>query len=345
VLIGVLLAVPATAHADVRVYFLQGEQVVGTTRPGTTAEDALRALLAGPTPAETARGYRTYVPADTGLRSIAVSGSLATVDLTLSFLADQAAESQRARISQLVYTLNGTQGVRRVKLLLEGGTPVGLVPGIVTERALSVRSLRTPDVRPPSTAEPSTGATPAPQRTSVRAAQERLADLGYLLPGDVDGRLGPATTAAVIAFQKWEGLGRDGVIGPATTARLRTASRPTPSTRGGSGRRAEVLLGKQVALAIEDNRVVRTIHVSTGAEATPTPPGSFKVYGQFARWWSTPFQEWLLWASAFNGGIAFHQFPDVPVFPASHGCVRITVAQARWMYDFLDVGTPVRVIG
>jgi lipoprotein-anchoring transpeptidase ErfK/SrfK len=178
----------------------------------------------------------------------------------------------------------------------------------------------------------------------VQAAQERLVALGYLDPGAADGRLGPATTAAVIAFQKWEGLGRDGVIGSQTAARLRTTQRPTPVTQGPAGKRTEVLLRKQLTLAIEDNRVVRAIHVSTGKASTPTPPGDFKVYGQYPRWWSTPFREYLLWASPFDGGIAFHQYPDVPAVAASHGCVRVNATQAQWLYGFLKVGVPVKVL-
>jgi lipoprotein-anchoring transpeptidase ErfK/SrfK len=42
--------------------------------------------------------------------------------------------------------------------------------------------------------------------------------------------------------------------------------------------------------------------------------------------------------------IAFHEFPDVPIYPASHGCVRQAVAVARWTYNFASVGMPVKVI-
>jgi lipoprotein-anchoring transpeptidase ErfK/SrfK len=34
----------------------------------------------------------------------------------------------------------------------------------------------------------------------------------------------------------------------------------------------------------------------------------------------------------------------VPVFPASHGCVRQAVSVARWTYNFATVGMPVRVL-
>jgi lipoprotein-anchoring transpeptidase ErfK/SrfK len=57
-----------------------------------------------------------------------------------------------------------------------------------------------------------------------------------------------------------------------------------------------------------------------------------------------PFREWLLWALPFNGGIAFHEFPEVPAYPASHGCVRQSFTSARWLFDFADVGMPVKVL-
>jgi lipoprotein-anchoring transpeptidase ErfK/SrfK len=68
------------------------------------------------------------------------------------------------------------------------------------------------------------------------------------------------------------------------------------------------------------------------------------VYAKIARWWSVPFREWLPWAVPFVGGIAFHQYPVVPVYAASHGCVRQSFAVARMTFDFADVGMPVRVL-
>jgi spore germination protein GerM len=73
--------------ANVRVYLLQGEQLVAVTRPGSTVKAAVTALLAGPTRAETGKQFRTYVPSGTRLRSVRFAGGVATVDLGEGFAA------------------------------------------------------------------------------------------------------------------------------------------------------------------------------------------------------------------------------------------------------------------
>ena len=44
------------------------------------------------------------------------------------------------------------------------------------------------------------------------------------------------------------------------------------------------------------------------------------------------------YAAYFRGGIATHQSPDVPSYPASHGCVRLPEGEAERVYRFVDVG-------
>jgi lipoprotein-anchoring transpeptidase ErfK/SrfK len=106
-----------------------------------------------------------------------------------------------------------------------------------------------------------------------------------------------------------------------------------------------VLLDRQLALYIEGGAVVRTLHVSTGARGFETPTGSFRVFRKEQQSWSVPYKVWLPWASYFVGGVAFHESPDVPPAPASHGCVRVPVGDAKWLYDRTPVGTPVTVLG
>ena len=340
--LGVVFVFPAgsSAAATVKVWFLQGEQMVSVQRSGSTADDAVAALLAGPTAAEKAQGMRTYVPATTKLNSVTVENGVARVDVTLEFVLGRDAQSLDARLAQLVHTVSGVEDAKSVLLLVNGGTVYGMFPGIVTSKPITLKYLETPNVP----ASHPTPAAPTGPSAGLIQSQQELAALGFLLPADADGQNGPQTQTAVLAFQKWQGLDPDGVLGPQTQAALAKAQRPAPITQGPPGKRAEVLLDRQVALAIDSNKVVRVLPVSTGKPSTPTPSGDYKVYAKIAKWWSTPFREWLLWAVPFNGGIAFHEFADVPPYAASHGCVRQLPTTAQWLYDFSVVGMPVKVL-
>jgi len=185
------------------------------------------------------------------------------------------------------------------------------------------------------------GVTPRPR--TVEAVQRKLVELGYLPRGSVDGVFGAHSRAAVIAFQKWEGLDRDGIPGPITQTALASAQRPAPVTRGG-GTRIEILLDRQVLLLVRNGRVLRTMHVSTGKRGFLTPTGEYSILRKRRKSWSIPYKVWLPWASYFVRGIAIHQSRVVPARRASHGCVRVTRYDARWLYLRTPVGTPVTVL-
>lgn len=65
----------------------------------------------------------------------------------------------------------------------------------------------------------------------VEGVQTALTKLGYD-PGSIDGKDGPKTRAAVLAFQKAAEIKVDGIAGPETKGALRSAldqRAPTPS--------------------------------------------------------------------------------------------------------------------
>jgi len=328
----------ADSAATIRVAFLQGEQLAEVRRRGTTPIAAVHALIAGPTSAERSRGYRTYLSTGTRLHRLSVKGSLVTVDLSNAF-ATGTPERRSARLAQLVRTLSELGEIMRVQVLINGTAPLGLVQGISLASPVTLRMLQTPNIPVPI---------PAPQRlpapdAATKNLQSRLIELGYLVGGDDDGRFGPATSDAILTFQKWERLSRTGMLDTRTKARLQKAARPTPISHG-PAKRAEILLDRQVALLIKNNAVERAISVSSGKPSTPTPPGNYRVYAKIGRWWSTPFREWLPWAIPFVGGIAFHQYEVVPTYAASHGCVRQRPTVAQWTYGFAYVGMAVKVL-
>ncbi|MTV27114.1 murein L,D-transpeptidase [Nitriliruptoraceae bacterium ZYF776] len=189
---------------------------------------------------------------------------------------------------------------------------------------------------------------------ALRAAQQRLADLGYLV-GAVDGEQGQQTTAALMAFQTVNGLQVDGVLGPQTTAALDDPVEPT--LRGGPGTRIEVDLDRQVLHLVEDGARVVTLKVSSGNGAeyargdgsrgvARTPVGDFRIERRIAGVRESSAGLGTLYDPMyFHGGFAIHGSNSVPPGPASHGCVRVARADAVWLFDRVPDGTPVQLYG
>lgn len=179
--------------------------------------------------------------------------------------------------------------------------------------------------------------------TDVRKLRQDLVQLGYLPPRAWGPNYDERVMHAVTALQKWENLPRDGAVGKSTRRAIRRLRMPRPELKLNRRVRAEVLLDRQLLLIIHGDHVVRALPVSTGAGGG-TRPGTFRVYSKSPNSWSKPFKVWLPWASYFDGGIAFHGYPDVPVVAASHGCVRVPMKFAREVYNLLPLGSRVDVI-
>jgi lipoprotein-anchoring transpeptidase ErfK/SrfK len=64
-----------------------------------------------------------------------------------------------------------------------------------------------------------------------------------------------------------------------------------------------------------------------------------------ARGWETSPLGRLYNSQYFVGGYAIHGSLSVPNYPASHGCVRLTMAAAEWFPEHVGIGTPVYVQG
>jgi lipoprotein-anchoring transpeptidase ErfK/SrfK len=209
-----------------------------------------------------------------------------------------------------------------------------------------------------TTEAPTTTTTAAAQKAatasipSVKALQERLAELGYDV-GTPDGQWGARTTYALMAFQKVEGLSRDGQDGPQTQAALATASKPGPMVAGGAPTRIEIDVTRQVLFHWVNGSLARILPVSTGnnehycvdgeCSVAVTPGGTFRIGRKAVGLEVAPLGE-LWWPMYFNGGIAIHGSPSVPAYPASHGCIRIPMYAAPTFYNEVGAGTRVHVL-
>ncbi|MFA9443722.1 L,D-transpeptidase family protein [Egicoccus sp. AB-alg6-2] len=193
------------------------------------------------------------------------------------------------------------------------------------------------------------------RRERTVQAQQRLQELGYLV-GAADGAQGQQTTAAVMAFQAVNGLQVDGIVGPRTLAAL--ADPPAvPHLQGGPDDRIEIDLTRQVLHLVENGVRVVTMKVSSGNGATyevndgtsaeaRTPVGTFRIQRRIAGVRESSLGLGTLFDPMyFHLGYAIHGSNSVPAGPASHGCVRVSRADAIWLFDRVPDGFPVQLYG
>jgi hypothetical protein len=318
---------PKPAPRTVEVAFVRNGWVVRVERivprGARPTEFALRELTQGPTKAERMRGIRTAIPERARLRSLRSDPETWFASFSRSTLGPGSAETRRMRLWQIAATL-APHGEKEVAAVATEGR-------FVTMLRLGVR---------PGAWQSETGE--KRYLYSRRGIELRLASLGYLDRSDIGAEDDYLTDQALLAFQGWEELARTGTVTGETQLALFGAARPRPAAHR-PGRRLEIHRNLGVLLMVEDGEVVRVVHASSGAPGWSTPAGDFEVYAKVVYSWSVPFQVWMPYAAYFTGGIATHQSPDVPSYPASHGCVRLPEGEAERVYRFVDVGTPVAV--
>jgi len=185
----------------------------------------------------------------------------------------------------------------------------------------------------------------------VSYLQQRLRALHYDVPA-VTGGFNYDTLHAVIAFEKVQRITRDGVVSATVWSHL---GRPTvprllhPLAGVGA---IEVDLTRQVLFYAVNGAIVRILDVSTGGGYTyvgsdgrlataVTPEGHFSIRYKINRWVTSKLGTLYRPAYFNTSGYAIHGEGEVPTYPASHGCVRITVPAMDRMYDKLTVGMSV----
>jgi lipoprotein-anchoring transpeptidase ErfK/SrfK len=110
-------------------------------------------------------------------------------------------------------------------------------------------------------------------------------------------------------------------------------------------------------------KVVRVFGVATGQNVYPTPLGRFSIVVKWKNpWWYPPASPWAKglkpvppgpnnplgtrWMGLSAPGVGIHG-TDEPAsigYSLSHGCIRMLVPQAEWLFNHVDVGTPVFII-
>jgi lipoprotein-anchoring transpeptidase ErfK/SrfK len=171
----------------------------------------------------------------------------------------------------------------------------------------------------------------------VKLLQRSLARLHYAVP--TSGSYDAATGRAVMAFRKVNGMAWRYDADRRVIAKATAGKGAFKIRHPDAGRHAEADISRQVLALIEGGRVVATYHTSSGAPATPTVIGTFRVYLK------TPGTnaKGMVHSSYFIRGYAIHGYVDVPAFNASHGCLRIPIPDAWRVYTWLHMGDRVIV--
>ena len=94
--------------------------------------------------------------------------------------------------------------------------------------------------------------------------------------------------------------------------------------------------------------------ISSGKLSMRTPKGNFKIDGKSLRAWSKKYGLFMpYWLSLKNGYFGIHELPEWPNGkkegenhlgqPVSHGCIRLGIGSAEFLYNWASVGTAVKI--
>jgi len=117
---------------------------------------------------------------------------------------------------------------------------------------------------------------------------------------------------------------------------------------------------KNVLSLYHGTSLFRQFRVATGQAAYPTPAGRFDIVVKWENpWWYPPPDPWAAgekptppgpgnplgtrWMGLSAPGVGIHGTPEPQSigYSESHGCIRMLIPQAEWLFDHVDVGTTV----
>jgi lipoprotein-anchoring transpeptidase ErfK/SrfK len=176
------------------------------------------------------------------------------------------------------------------------------------------------------------------QPTIVRLLQKGLAKMRYAVSRS--GSYDDSTARAVMAWRKVNGQARSYSASEGLVRRVLAGKGAFKPKYPRDGRHVEADISRQVlALINRGGKVHRVYHTSTGAPATPTVIGRFKTYRKSPG----TNAKGMVHSSYFIRGYAIHGYASVPPWNASHGCLRVPIPNAWSIYNWVRMGTVVRV--
>lgn len=129
---------------------------------------------------------------------------------------------------------------------------------------------------------------------------------------------------------------------------------PLASSTDKLAQRIEVDLKKQKIYYFVGSIKWKEFKVSTGKASMPTPKGDYKIQNKVKKAWSKTYGLWMpYWLGLNKAGIGIHELPIWPSgyregenhlgIPVSHGCIRLGLKDAPYLFDRLAVGTIIKI--
>jgi len=135
---------------------------------------------------------------------------------------------------------------------------------------------------------------------------------------------------------------------------IEAATNPREAVKAKLPMRLDIILSRQELTYWLDGVKFKQFPVSTGKPGMPTPKGHFTVVNKYPKAWSKPFGLWMpYWLGLDHGQFGIHELPIWPNGyregadhlgkPVSHGCIRLGIGPAKYLYDRVDIGTEVNI--
>ena len=144
---------------------------------------------------------------------------------------------------------------------------------------------------------------------------------------------------------------------------LRTETVAPARTRTSVGDVIVINRGMNKLFLYDGMKLRRTFGVATGASRYPTPLGRYEIIVKWRNpWWYPPQSDWAKdakpippgpgnplgtrWMGISSPAVGIHGTPDPASigYSVSHGCIRMRIPEVEWLFNQVDVGTPVYII-
>jgi lipoprotein-anchoring transpeptidase ErfK/SrfK len=181
-------------------------------------------------------------------------------------------------------------------------------------------------------------------------------------------KLRPWIAKPVVGLEVYRARAEAAIVGALRTNKhgplqLRQKSVPPAITRTNFGPVIVIRRGSNRLYLYRGMRFWRVFPVATGQAIYPTPLGRFRIVVKWRNpWWYPPSSPWASglkpippgpgnplgtrWMGLSAPGVGIHGTPDAASigYSASHGCIRMRIPEAEWLFRQVRIGTTVFIV-